>query len=146
MPQIMQNMNLFHFSEEVFNSLPQNERRLISPRTGTFIDSPNLVSRIIDFDQHFRCTAFVEAYKYNNSNHVAFITIAVKVEFRQRGVAQSLIKQVENDLLRKGFNKIIYRVFKSNIPSIRLAQRCKYKKVSTNKDFLIFVKDLTKSE
>lgn len=146
MAQTKKNLNLFPFAQEIFNSLPRHERWLISPSNGNFIDSSKLVTRIIDFNQHNLPCGFVEAYKYNNSNRVAFIIIAIKLEFRKQGIAKSLIKQAEDDLRIKGYNKVIYRVDKTNIPSIRLAQKCKYKKIYQSKNYLAFAKELNKSE
>ena len=132
--------NLFQFTQDLFHRLSKEDQLKISSN-GNFIDSPYLISRIIDFSNHHQATGFAEAYKFNgNSNNVAFIVIAVLPEWRKQGIGSNLLEQIEKDVFNKGYNKIIYRTSVTNKESQDLAKSNNYTMVNKSKNYINFVK------
>ena len=138
---IMQHKNLFQFTQDIYHRLSREDQLKISP-SGRFIDSPNLISRIIDFSPHHQVTGFAEAYKFNGtSNNVAFIVIAILPEWRGQNIGTSLLEQIENDIFNKGYNRLMYRTSINNKASIGLAKKNNYKQLNKSKNFITFIKD-----
>lgn len=141
MKQIVQHKNLFSFTQDLFHKLSKEDQLKISP-SGNFIDSPYLISRIIEFSNHHQSVGFAEAYKYNgNSNNAAFIIIAVLPEWRGQDIGTNLLKQIEDDAFSKGYTRLIYRTSRSNKASVGLAKKQGFKELNSSKSFITFVKN-----
>lgn len=142
MKQILQHKNLFQFTQELFHKLSREDQLKISP-TGTFVDSPYLISRLLDFSSHHVLTSFAEAYKLNGiSNNVAFVVIAVLPEWRNQGIGSALLQQMIEDLTKKGYRKVIYRTSIDNDKSIALAKSNGFKEQNRSKTTITFYKQL----
>ena len=142
MKQIMQHKNLFQFTQDVYHKLSKEDQLKISP-SGNFIDSPYLISRILDLSPHGVITGFSEAYQFNGrSNNVAFVIIAVLPEWRNQGIGSSLLQQITDDILKKGYKKIIYRTSIDNDKSIALAKSNGFKELNKSKTTITFTKQL----
>lgn len=141
MKQIIQHKNLFQFTQDVFHRLSKEDQLKVSP-SGRFVDSPNLISRVLDFSPHHQITGFAEGYKFNGtSNNVAFIVIAILPEWRGQDIGTSLLEQIEDDIFRKGYSRLLYRTSTNNKASIGLAKKNGFKQLNKSKNFITFVKD-----
>ena len=141
MKQIMQHKNLFQFTQDVFHRLSKEDQLKVSP-SGRFIDSPNLISRVLDFSPHHQITGFAEGYKFNGtSNNIAFIIIAILPEWRGQDIGTSLLKQIEEDIFNKGYTRLLYRTSTTNKASIGLAKKNGFKQLNKSKNFITFIKD-----
>lgn len=101
---------------KIYNSLPKEQQLLVAPR-GRFIDSPNLLYRLLaDKDK-----GFVELYKLPSEKKKAFLTVAVSPEAQGKGIGKQLVqKAIEEAKLRQDIESIIYKVDNDNIASSKL--------------------------
>ena len=113
---IIHENNTYKDSLSVYDSLPDNEKVLVAPR-GRFVDSPALLIRISNKK------GFCEIYKFNGDPSIGFITIAVSPKYRHMGIADKLLNEAIRKAKKKGVNKLIYRVEKTNNPSKIVAVR-----------------------
>lgn len=101
---------------KIYNSLPKNQQLLVAPR-GRFIDSPNLLFRLLAAKDK----GFVELYKLPSEKNKAFLTVAVSPEAQGKGIGKQLVrKAIEEAKLRKDIESIIYKVDNDNIASSKL--------------------------
>lgn len=63
-------------------------------------------------------------------------SVAVEHDFRRKGLAQSLIAEFEN-LLPESTENIFLEVRESNVPAIRLYEKCGFERLSVRKNFYI---------
>jgi len=108
--------NNFNKVLKIYNSLPKAQQLLVAPR-GRFIDSPNLLYRLLANKDK----GFVELYKLPSEKNKAFLTVAVSPDSQGKGVGKQLVqKAIEEAKLRKDINSIIYKVDNNNIASSKL--------------------------
>lgn len=132
---IINENNTYKDSLSVYDSLPDNEKILVAPR-GRFVDSPALLVRISNKK------GFCEIYKFNGDPSIGFITIAVSPKYRHMGIADKLLNEAIRKAKKKGVNKLIYRVEKTNNPSKIIAIRNGFTLESQTKAQLIYVMNL----
>lgn len=133
---IINENNTYKDSLSVYDSLPDNEKILVTPR-GRFVDSPALLVRISNKK------GFCEIYKFNGDPSIGFITIAVSPKYRHMGVADKLLNEAIRKAKKKGVNKLIYRVEKTNNPSKIVAVRNGFtleKQTKTQLDYIMNLK------
>ncbi|MBQ9103604.1 MAG: ribosomal protein S18-alanine N-acetyltransferase [Clostridia bacterium] len=77
-------------------------------------------------------------------------TVFVLKEFRRKGIAESLINKMLEDVKSKGINRVLLEVRSSNIPAISLYKKLGFNEISIRKkyysnleDALILAKELT---
>ena len=107
---------------KVYDSLSREDQLLVSP-SGKFVDSPNLVSRIIKYNNVNEPVGFAEAYKFNGtSTNSVYVVIAVNEHYRSLGIGQQLLRDLCNDCFNKNYNTIIYKCNVDNLASYKLAE------------------------
>lgn len=133
-------------ASEVFNSLSDEERKLVSPNhPDKFLDSPNLVYRYI-YKVDGKPAGFVEAYSLSTgrgrSSKIVYITIAVNPKYRGTGAAKKMLLKAIDNLRSKGYDKIQYRCAVTNTGSIATANSCGFEMVKQTTNQYIFEKRL----
>ena len=124
----------------VYDSLSEKDKQLCSPR-GKYVDSSNIAYRYVHkINNH--PVGFIDCYKYNHSNHSAFIILAVNPAYRGNGIGKLMLKKAEYNCKLLGFQKLIYRVEKENIPSFNLAKKNGYTLTLQTKNQYTFIKEL----
>ena len=131
--------NSYSAARKIWESLPENERLLVSPR-GNYVDSPNLIKRVV-----INGKGFADAYKYNGKDDIAFTVVAISPNCRGQGLSKQLITRLENELKRKGVKKIIHRAERTNNASIGLAKSLGYHFDGETKHQVRFSKVLNES-
>lgn len=108
--------NNFNKVLKIYNSLPKEQQLLVAPR-GRFIDSPNLLYRLLaDKDR-----GFVELYKLPSEKNKAFLTVAVSPDAQGKGIGKKLVqKAIEEAKLMRDIESIIYKVDNGNVASLKL--------------------------
>ena len=132
---IINENNTYKDSLSVYDSLPDNEKILVAPR-GRFVDSPALLVRISNKK------GFCEIYKFNGDPSIGFIIIAVSPKYRHMGIADKLLNEAISKAKKKGVNKLIYRVEKTNNPSKIIAVRNSFTLENQTKTQLVYVMNL----
>ena len=101
---------------KIYNSLPKAQQLLVAPR-GHFVDSPNLLYRLIAAKDK----GFVELYKLPNKKRKAFLTVAVSPDAQGKGIGKNLVqKAIKDAKLSRDIESIIYKVDNDNIASLKL--------------------------
>ena len=75
------------------------------------------------------------SYRVFNKNSVEFKRVYVKKEYRKKGIAFKIIKQLEQDAIEKGFKHAYIITGKNNIPAIRLYEKLDYYKIPNIEGF-----------
>ena len=119
----------------VYNSLNRNVQLWVAPN-GRFVDSPLVKYRDVGYQNQTNPACFIEWY--DTSPDEAFIIYAVKPEFQGHGISQILLKAAANDAASHGKKKLIYRVSKDNIKSIKAAIKFGFKEKENGKEDIIF--------
>lgn len=132
---IINENNTYKDSLSVYDSLPDDEKILVAPR-GRFVDSPALLVRISNKQ------GFCEIYKFNGDPSIGFICIAVSPKYRHMGIADKLLNEAIRKAKKKGVNKLIYRVEKTNNPSKIVAVRNGFTLENQTKTQLTYVMNL----
>lgn len=132
---IINENNTYKDSLSVYDSLPDDEKVLVAPR-GRFVDSPALLIRISNKQ------GFCEIYKFNGDPSIGFITIAVSPKYRHMGIADKLLNEAIKKAKKKGVNKLIYRVEKTNKPSKIVAVRNGFTLENQTKTQLTYIMNL----
>ena len=132
---IINENNTYKDSLSVYDSLQDNEKILVAPR-GRFVDSPALLIRISNKK------GFCEIYKFNGDPSIGFITIAVSPKYRHMGIADKLLNEAIRKAKKKGVNKLIYRVEKTNNPSKIIAVRNGFTLENQTKTQLTYIMNL----
>lgn len=127
--------NTYEESLSVYNSLSDNEKKMVCPR-GRFINSPLTLIRLSNKQ------GFCEIYKYNGDPTIGFICLAVSPKYRHKGVADRLLQHAIRESIKKGIRKLIYRVVKSNKPSKTIAIRNGFSLESQSKTELTYCRIL----
>ena len=123
---------------KVYNNLSKNDQLLISP-SGKFINSPNLIHRVIKFNEANIPIGFAEAYRYNgNSNSIAFVIIAVLKNYRGLGIGSYLLQSITHECFSKGYKKVIYKCETTNTSSAALAEKNGFKLIGNKNNELTF--------
>jgi ribosomal protein S18 acetylase RimI-like enzyme len=129
---------------EIWQSLPEEQRKLVSPR-GNYVDSPNLVYRYVKKVDNTPI-GFIDAYNLKtgrgSSSRIAFIILAVRPDRQSSGVGKEMLAKAETNLRSKGYSELIYRVERTNIPSVALANSYGFQLKSETKNQYVFHKTL----
>lgn len=107
----------FEDTVEVYNSLSSREKKYIAP-DGTFDDSPYLAYRKVEY-YNKKPIGFIELYRERNE---ASIALAVKKEFRKKGIAKKLMNNAIDWAKKNKLNNLLYKVETDNFKSIQLAK------------------------
>ena len=107
----------FEDTVEVYNSLSSREKKYIAP-DGTFDDSPYLAYRKVEY-YNKKPIGFIELYRERNE---ASIALAVKKEFRKKGIAKKLMNNAIDWAKQNKLNNLLYKVETDNFKSIQLAK------------------------
>lgn len=100
----------------IYDSLPEEQKRLLSPR-GYMVDSPFTSVRYVTPDKD----GFSEAYEIPSlGKHKAFVTIGVKPDSQGKGLSKKILKQLIQEARAKKIKELIYRADNSNEASQRL--------------------------
>lgn len=75
------------------------------------------------------------SYRVFNKNSVEFKRVYVKREYRKKGIAFKIIKQLEQDAIEKGFKHAYIITGKNNIPAIRLYEKLDYYQIPNIEGF-----------
>lgn len=102
---------------EVYNSLSSREKKYIAP-DGSFDDSPYLAYRKVEY-YNKKPIGFIELYRERNE---ASIALAVKKEFRKKGIAKKLMNNAIDWAKKNKLNNLLYKVETDNFKSIQLAK------------------------
>jgi RimJ/RimL family protein N-acetyltransferase len=119
--------------KEVFYSLSIKERSYITWQE-ELIDNPQdyLFQKILYINKI--PIGFICVFSYDlKSKTTATISIAIKPEYRKRGLAKRLLNYAIKKLLLMGFSRLIYTVDKDNLISQRLAKSMNFSLLKTNK-------------
>jgi GNAT superfamily N-acetyltransferase/biotin carboxyl carrier protein len=107
----------FEDTVEVYNSLSSIEKKYIAP-DGTFDDSPYLAYRKVEY-YNKKPIGFIELYRERDD---ASIALAVKKEFRKKGIAKKLMNNAIDWAKQNKLNNLLYKVETDNFKSIQLAK------------------------
>tara|TARA_B100000989_G_C19461118_1_gene436248 strand:- start:600 stop:1052 length:453 start_codon:yes stop_codon:yes gene_type:complete len=82
----------------------------------------------------------VGVIRLEKKNSFYLISYMVAPKYRRRGIAYKAIKQLISNLKKKKIKKVVAIVKKNNIPSLKIFDRLKFKKISnfSNKNFFKF--------
>ena len=75
------------------------------------------------------------SYRVFNKNSVEFKRVYVKREYRKKGIAFKIIKQLEQNAIEKGFKHAYIITGKNNIPAIRLYEKLDYYQIPNIEGF-----------
>ncbi len=84
---------------------------------------PHVVILLLDSDKPIACAS----YRVCNKDSVEFKRVYVKKEYRKRGIAYKLIRQLEKDVVDKNFKNSFIITGKNNSPAIGLYEKLNYK-------------------
>lgn len=62
---------------------------------------------------------------------VAELSVYVDADYRQKGVGEKLLQALAQDAMAKGFWSLQAVIFEENLPSIRLHEKCGFRRVGT---------------
>lgn len=131
----------FKDTEKVFNSLSNEDKKFVSPR-GYIVDSPNLLIREVEYSGK-NPVGYIEVYRYNGkSTTTGFIGIAVRSDYRGKGVAKRLLTKAIAEAKKIGLSKLIYKLDAKNDSSKRLIESLGYKLSSSTKNSYTYNIDL----
>lgn len=68
--------------------------------------------------------------------------LSVHPDYRRKGYAKEIIRQMENKCIEKGVDKLYILVSKHNVSAINLYKSMGYKETPTDKNFITLVKEL----
>lgn len=85
-------------------------------------DKPHVVILLIDSDNPIACAS----YRKCRENTVEFKRVYVKPEFRKRGIAYRLIKELEKDAISKNFRYSYIVTGMNNFAAIALYEKLDY--------------------
>lgn len=120
--------------KEIFYSLTIKERSYITWQE-ELIDNPQdyLFQKIFYINKI--PIGFICAFSYDlKSKTTATISIAIKPEYRKRGLAKKLLNYAIKELLLMGFSRLIYMVDKDNLISQQLAKSMNFYLLNTKKN------------
>lgn len=86
---------------------------------------PHDVALLIDEKKAIACAS----YRACEKNSVEFKRVYVKKDYRKKGIAFNLIKQLEKRAIEKNFKNSYIVTGKNNIPAIRLYEKLEYKEI-----------------
>ena len=120
--------------KEIFNSLSIKERSYITWQE-ELIDNPQdyLFQKILYINKI--PIGFICVFSYDlKSKTTATINIAIKPEYRKKGLAKRLLNYAIKELLLIGFSRLIYTVDKDNLISQQLAESLNFYLLNTKKN------------
>ena len=118
-------------AKELYDKLSDKEKSYVAPR-GKYIDSPKLSFRLGLVEKN-NLLGFIDVYEFNEKE--GFIIIAVDPYYRGMGVAKSLLKSAIIVAISKNFNKLIYKVDKSNKASVNFINNSVYNFILTSESY-----------
>lgn len=131
---------------KVFNQLAENEKRYISPRTGKFVESSNMVFRNVEYIKG-KPVGFIEAYSFSDRDRVSvYMVYGIIKQYRHTGIASIMVHKLSEYLKNNtSYRQIIYECNKLNQPSLNAAKGLGFHYISRAEDLhhLIFVKDVS---
>lgn len=131
MAQSNQQVPSFSDVKAIYDSLPEEQKKLVAPR-GRFVDSPNLQLRVLNDDK----TGFAEAYKLiGGPKNSAFVTLALSPKAQGSGKGTELLQQLISRANATNVNKLIYRLDSSNKASRALIHKFVDKPSKTGTDW-----------
>lgn len=83
---------------------------------------PHFVILMLDGDEAIACAS----YRKFNEKSVEFKRVYVKKEYRKRGIAYRLIRELEKDVIEKGFEHSYIVTGNNNHAAIRLYEKLDY--------------------
>lgn len=95
------------------------------------LETPHVVILLMDSHEGVACAS----YRVFNKNSVEFKRVYVKKEYRKKGIAFKIIKQLEHDAIEKGFKHAYIITGKNNIPAIRLYEKLDYYQIPNIEGF-----------
>ena len=141
---IQQLNQLYEIEMECFKEEAFKKQHIASLLTN--YNSISLVAKIND-----RIVGFILGIIHFERNYLIghILTIDVSPQYRRRGVAQSLLREIEKIFREKGVKSCRLEVREDNIAALRLYQKLGYKKVARLKNYyenahgIYLKKDLT---
>ena len=94
-------------------------------------ETPHIVILCIDNGESIACAS----YRILNDNSVEFKRVYVKRDYRRKGIAFRLIRELEQDVTDKRFKRSFIVTGKNNIPAIRLYEKLNYHKIANIEGF-----------
>lgn len=95
------------------------------------LETHHVVILLMNSNEGVACAS----YRVFNKNSVEFKRVYVKKEYRKKGIAFKIIKQLEQDAIEKGFKHAYIITGKNNIPAIRLYEKLDYYKIPNIEGF-----------
>lgn len=86
---------------------------------------PHVVVLLLNNKEPVACAS----YRACNEKSVEFKRVYVKKEFRKQGIAYNLIRQLEEDVLNKGFLNSFIVTGKNNLAAVRLYEKLDYMQI-----------------
>lgn len=131
------NESSYKDSLNVYNSLSEQEKKLVSP-SGNFDkkENPNIVCRLSYKNDNKEPIGVLEAYKYNGTSSTkAYVVVMVNPKYRGKGISKILLKKCYIKLQKLGYKTMIYRVDNSNTSSIKVGESLKQFGKTDKKEF-----------
>lgn len=129
------NDNSYEQALKIFNTLPENEKWQLCPMHGKYKNVPVLYRHVIPNK------GFVDLYRYNHSDKIGFLLIAVSPKYRGKGITYDLIRICIKDSKILGIHKIWWVCAKDNVSSYKAAIKNGFKLSRTNKQEIFLYKE-----
>lgn len=94
--------------------------------------TPHIVILMMDDDEVIACAS----YRASDEKSVEFKRVYVKKQYRKRGIASCIIKELEKDAIEKGFKDSHIVTGKNNHAAIGLYKKLGYYKTDNPKQFV----------
>ena len=127
--------NKFDVIKQIVDKLSKKELNYIC--NGTFKDSPHIVYRDIYYVEA-EPAGFIDVYSFDKDD--ANIVLAVLKKYRNRGIARSLVINMEQKINVKSIKNLTWKTDLDNIASQNLAKSLGYKLSETTKTSKIYRK------
>lgn len=95
------------------------------------LEKPHVVILLIDSNTNVACAS----YRVMNDDNVEFKRVYVKPEYRRRGIASELLKELEKNAKQEGYNHSFIITGKNNLPAIGLYEKLNYHKIANIEGF-----------
>lgn len=93
--------------------------------------TPHIVILMMDDDEAIACAS----YRASDEKSVEFKRVYVKKQYRKKGIASDIIKELEKDAIEKGFKNSHIVTGKKNHAAIRLYKKLGYFKTDNFEEF-----------
>lgn len=94
-------------------------------KTYNEFNKPHFVALLLDSDKPIACAS----YRICSEDSVEFKRVYVKKEYRKRGIAFSIMRQLENDVESKNYRYSYIVTGKNNFAAIGLYEKLNYNKI-----------------